>query len=215
MSHITLYTNRRSPPGRAVEITAKIIGVDLKIKLLDLIKLEHMTEEFSKLNPQLTIPTIVDNGVPLYDSHAIMIYLVSKYAQDDDLYPKDLMIQARINTLLHFESGVLYARLRSTVKPILYFGSSVVPHEKLNEIHRAYDLLEATLQSDYLVGNTLTLADISCSTSLTVLHSVFPIDANRCPKLVAYLQRLEDNMPYYKEFKADCSEAAFLIKQKL
>lgn len=139
-----------------------------------------------------------------------MIYLVSKYAQDDALYPKDLVTQARINALLHFESSV-----RTTLKPILYCSGSVITHEKQNEMLRVCRLFEATLQSDYTVGNSLTLADISCSTSLALLHSVFPIDANRCPKLVAYLQRMEETMPYYKEYKADCAKAANFIKHKL
>lgn len=168
------------------------------------------------MNPQHTVPTIVDNGVPLYDSHAIIVYLVSKYAKDDALYPKDLVTQARVNALLHFESGILFARLRGTLEPIFYQGCPEVPQDKLNAIHGAYDLLEATLQSDYLVGNSLTLADVSCSTSLSTLHALFPIDAGKCPKLVAYLQRLEQNMPNYKEFNADrAAEALEFFKQKL
>jgi glutathione S-transferase len=37
------------------------------------------------------VPTLVDDdGFTLSDSHAIMIYLLSKYAKNDNLYPKDL-----------------------------------------------------------------------------------------------------------------------------
>ncbi|XP_029709232.1 glutathione S-transferase 1 [Aedes albopictus] len=216
MSPITLYTTRRTPAGRAVEITAKLIGVELDVKFIDLSKKEHLTEEFLKLNPQHTVPTIVDNGVALYDSHAIIVYLVQKYAKDDALYPKDLVTQARVNALLHFESGILFARLRGTLEPIFYHGFPEVPQDKLTAIHGAYDLLEATLQSDYLVGNSLTLADVSCSTSLSTLNALFPVDAGKCPKLVAYLQRLEKNMPSYKELNSDrAAEAVDFFKQKL
>lgn len=41
-----------------------------------------------------------------------MIYLVTKYGKDDSLYPKDPVKQARVNSALHFESGVLFARMR-------------------------------------------------------------------------------------------------------
>ncbi|XP_055543888.1 glutathione S-transferase 1-like [Wyeomyia smithii] len=216
MAPITLYTTYRTPAGRAVEITAKLIGVELDIKLVDLVKKEHLTDEYLKMNPQHTVPTIVDNGVALYDSHAIIIYLVSKYAKDDSLYPKDLVTQARINALLHFESGVLFARLRGTLAPIFYQGAPSVPEDKLNSIYDAYVLLEGMLQSDYLVGNSLTLADISCSTSLSTLHALFPVDADKCPKLIAYLSRLEQNLPNHKEYNLDRAKAAeAFFKQKL
>ncbi|XP_058815243.1 glutathione S-transferase 1-like [Topomyia yanbarensis] len=216
MAPITLYTTRRTPAGRAVEITAKIIGVDLDIKFMDLTKKEHLTEDFLKMNPQHTVPTIVDDGVPLYDSHAIIIYLVSKYAKDDALYPKDLVTQARINAILHFESGVLFARLRGALSPMFYQGCPEVPADKLAAIYDAYDLAEATLRSDYLVGDSLTLADISCSTSLVTLNTLFPVDADKCPKLVAYLERLEQNLPNHKEYNLERSkESLALYKQKL
>ncbi|XP_053690781.1 glutathione S-transferase 1-like [Sabethes cyaneus] len=216
MAPITLYTTPRTPAGRAVELTAKIIGVELDIKIMDLVNKEHLTEEFLKLNPQHTVPTIVDDGVPLYDSHAIIIYLVSKYAKDDSLYPKDLVTQARINALLHFESGILFARLRGTLAPIFYQGHPEIPEDKRKSIYDAYDLLEGMLQSDYLVGDSLTLADISCSTSLTTLNLLFPVDADKCPKLVAYLKRLEQNLPNHKEFNLERSKLSEAhLKQKL
>lgn len=49
MSPITLYTTRRTPAGRAVEITAKLIGLELDVKFIDLSKKEHLTEEFLKV----------------------------------------------------------------------------------------------------------------------------------------------------------------------
>lgn len=65
------------------------------------------------MNPQHTIPTLVDDdGFTIWDSHAIMIYLVSKYAKDDSLYPTDLKKRALIDQRLHFESGVVFAYLR-------------------------------------------------------------------------------------------------------
>lgn len=50
MAPIVLYTTRRTPAGRAVEITAKMIGLELDVKFMDLTKKEHMTEEFLKVS---------------------------------------------------------------------------------------------------------------------------------------------------------------------
>lgn len=64
------------------------------------------------MNPQHTIPVLDDNGTIIPESHAIMIYLVSKYGKDDSLYSKEIVKQAKLNAALHFESGVLFARMR-------------------------------------------------------------------------------------------------------
>ncbi|XP_055599753.1 glutathione S-transferase 1-1-like [Uranotaenia lowii] len=200
MPPIVIYTTRRTPPGRAVELTAKLIGLELEVKWLDLTKKEHLTPEYLKMNPQHTIPTMTDNGVPLFDSHSIMIYLVSKYAKNDDLYPEDLVMRARINSILFFEAGVMFPRVRAILEPVIYQGSTEIPQVKVDAIHAAYDLLEATLQSDYLVGDRLTLADISVSTSLSTAAGLFPVDSGKYPKLAAYMKHLEKNMPHYQEF---------------
>jgi glutathione S-transferase len=46
----------------------------------------------------------------LCDSHAINVYLVAKYAKNDNLYPKDLKKRALVDQRLHFDSGVAFAR---------------------------------------------------------------------------------------------------------
>ncbi len=61
-----------------------------------------------KINPQRTVPFIVDNGhngVTIIDSHAIAVYLCENYAKDDQLYPKDSVKRAHINAGLHFDTG--------------------------------------------------------------------------------------------------------------
>ncbi|EAT40303.1 AAEL007962-PA [Aedes aegypti] len=198
MGKVQLYTAKLSPPGRAVELTAKAIGLDLDVHPINLIAGDHLKPEFVKMNPQHTIPLIVDeDGTIVYDSHAIIIYLVSKYAKDDSLYPKDIATRAKINAALHFDSGVLFARLRFYLEPILYYGSPDTPQDKIDYACKAYQLLNDTLVDEYIVGNRMTLADLSCIASIASYHAIFPIDAAKYPKLAAWVQRLE-KLPYYK-----------------
>ena len=114
MGKITLYTTpaKLSPPGRSVELTLNALGLDFQHKFVDLLAGDHLKDEFLKLNPQHTVPVIDDDGTVIWESHAICMYLVQKYGKDDKLYPSDLLTRTRINAVLHFDSTVLFARLR-------------------------------------------------------------------------------------------------------
>lgn len=90
---------------------AKALGVELNLKKLDLQAKEHLTPEFLKLNPQHTIPTLVDNNFSIWESRAILGYLVEKYGKNDSLYPKDPQQRAVVNQRLYFDMGTFYHRL--------------------------------------------------------------------------------------------------------
>uniref|UniRef100_T1E824 glutathione transferase n=1 Tax=Anopheles aquasalis TaxID=42839 RepID=T1E824_ANOAQ len=206
MPNIKLYTAKLSPPGRSVELTAKALGLELDIVPINLIAGDQLKEEFRRMNPQHTIPLIDDNGTIVYDSHAIIVYLVTKYAKDDSLYPTDPTTRAKINAALHFDSGVLFARLRFYLEPILYDGSPDTPQDKIDNLYRAYQLLNDTLVSDFIVGNSLTLADLSCIASISSMHAIFPIDAGKYPQLAAWVERVSKQLPYYKSTNQDGAE---------
>ncbi len=73
-----LYYMSLSAPCRAVILTAKMAGVELNLKTLDLFAEEHLKPEFIKINPQHTVPTLDDNGFVVTESRAICAYLVNK-----------------------------------------------------------------------------------------------------------------------------------------
>ena len=100
---IDLYHMDLSAPCRSVRLTAKMLGVELNLKVVNLMVGEQMAPEFVKLNPQHTIPTIVDDGFALNESRAICGYLVQKYGKDDSLYPKDPKKRAVVDQRLYFD----------------------------------------------------------------------------------------------------------------
>lgn len=52
---------------------------------------------------------MTEDGTALWDSHAIITYIVAKYGHRDALYPKlDLLERAKIDQRLHFESGIVF-----------------------------------------------------------------------------------------------------------
>ena len=75
---IDLYYMSLSAPCRAVILTAKLAGVELNLKIVNLMTGEQMKPEFLKLNPQHAVPTLDDNGFIITESRAICAYLVNK-----------------------------------------------------------------------------------------------------------------------------------------
>lgn len=156
------------------------------------------------MNPQHTVPTLDDNGKILWDSHAIITYLVGKYGKTDkhqSLYPKDLYTRARIDQRLHFETGILFNSLITLLTPIFREGATEIPAKNWIAVHTAFETIETFLADDpYLVGDHLTLADFSVITTLTHLVSRMELDAitSKYPKIVAYIQRFEA-LPYFHE----------------
>ncbi|XP_017077480.1 glutathione S-transferase 1-like [Drosophila eugracilis] len=198
-SGIVLYGADLSPCVRTVKLTLKVLNVDYQYKEVNLQAGEHLSEDFIKKNPQHTVPTLDDNGSFLWDSHAIVTYLVDKYAKTDELYPKDLVKRAIINQRLFFDASVLFASLANVSGPFWTKGVTVVPQDKLDAIHRGLSLLETFLGNNlYLTGDSLTLADLCTGPTVSALPAAVDIDAAVYPKVTAWLDRL-NQLPYYKE----------------
>jgi len=203
MTKPVLYAIDLSPPVRAVRATAAAIELELENKPVDLASGEHLQEWYLKLNPQHTVPTLDDNGVVIWDSHAIIPYLVEKYAANDSLYPKDLAQRARVDQRLHFDSGSLFTSLRGAVFPVFRAGATEVAKEKTDAVLAAVDFLEIFLEKDeYLVGNTVTIADICCVATVSTAKSVFGLDVDRFPKTNAWIERLEQ-LPYINKYNGE------------
>lgn len=161
-----------------------------------------------QLNPQHTVPTLDDNGKIIWDSHAICVYLIEKYAKDDLLYPaKDSYIRAKINQHLHFDTGVLFIKARASSEAIFLKGASEYPADAIDEIHSAYNFMEAFLKDDpFLVGNHMTVADLCCLATVSTSQIAAPICSKRYPKLHDWFDRLSD-LPFYEEVNGKGVEA--------
>ncbi|XP_043279816.1 glutathione S-transferase 1-like isoform X2 [Venturia canescens] len=197
MSRPIVYLADASPPSRSILLAAEAMGLNIDVRRIDLRRGEHLTEEFRKMNPEHTVPTLNDNGFIIWDSHAIMGYLVDKYAKNDTLYPKDVAQRALVNQRLHFDSGVLFSRLRFISYALIMGKTDTVPIEKLELLEEAYRHLNNFLNGKkWLVGDSYTLADISCVTTISSIVCVLPID--EYPHIQAWLKRCEETLPGYK-----------------
>ena len=106
MAPIALYHSPFSPFSRSVYLLTRYLNLDVDVKVLDLIeKKEQFSEEFLKINPQHCVPTIDDNGFYLWESRAILSYIMESRAPH--LLPTSPKEKAVLNQRLHFELGGL------------------------------------------------------------------------------------------------------------
>ncbi|XP_035907315.1 glutathione S-transferase 1-like [Anopheles stephensi] len=210
-----LYTVGLSPPCRAVELTAKALGLDLERRTVDLLAGDNLKPEFLKLNPKHTIPVLDDDGTIIGESHAIMIYLVRKYGKTDALYPSDIVQQARVHEALHFESGVLFARLRFITELVFFARKPEIPDDRIEYVRKAYRLLEDSLCDEFVAGRGMTIADFSCISTVASTVGFIPLDKSEFPRTIAWMERMKKQLPFYEEANGAGATALgqFVLKQ--
>merc|ERR1711921_5603 len=205
-----------SAPCRSVMLTAKAVGLDLNLKVLDLFAGDQMKPEFVAINPQHCVPTLVDGDFALWESRPICSYVATKYGKDDSLYPSDLKTRATPDRLMDFDMGTLYYRFGEYVYPVLFRGAEKPDPEKLEKFQEALGWLNGFLEGhDYCVGNNITVADhVLVSTVATV--EAAGIDISKHANVVAWLERCKTSMPGYKEAnEAGAQEFGKMAKAKL
>jgi len=187
------YYSLASPPCRSVHMVAKALGVKLNLKKLDTRKKEHMTPEFLKINPQHTIPTLVDNGFAIWESRAILGYLADKYAKNDSMYPKDPQKRAVVNQRLYFDMGTLYQKFGDYYFPQLRTKAPADP-EKFAKLEEAVEILELFLsETKYAAGDKITIADYALMSTFSSMD-VVGYDFSRFPNVTRWYE-LSKSLP--------------------
>ncbi|EEZ99064.1 glutathione S-transferase 1-1 [Tribolium castaneum] len=213
---ITLYMVAPSPAVRAVQITAKALGIELKEKPLNFLEGEHLKPEYLKINPQHTVPTIVeDDGFTLWDSNAINAYLVSKYGKNDSLYPKDLKKRALVDQRLHFNNGVAFATGLKIIGAILRAGKTTIDDKDQEDLNRVYAFIEAFLEGkQWIAGDCVTIADYNLYATVSAMNVLVPIDGKKYPKVAAWYKKV-DALPEVEVSKKGLGMFEAMIKGKL
>nr|ANS56587.1 glutathione S-transferase delta2 [Micromelalopha troglodyta] len=142
---IDLYYLPASAPCRVVLLVAAALDIQLNLKLVNLMDGDQFKPDFLKLNPQHTVPTIVDDGFSLWESRAISRYLVNKYGGESSLYPQDPKARALVDLRLDFDLGTLYPRFGEYFYPQA-FGGAKADEAKLKKLEEALVFLNTFLE---------------------------------------------------------------------
>ncbi|XP_046866346.1 glutathione S-transferase E14 isoform X2 [Drosophila willistoni] len=105
-----LFYDDRSPPVRSCLMLIKMLNIDVELRFVDLFKGAQFDKDFLALNPQHSVPTLVDNDLILTDSHVIMIHLAEQYDKAETLWPKAYKQRIQVLNRLFFECSFLFRR---------------------------------------------------------------------------------------------------------
>lgn len=191
-----LYMNVTSPNVRRVRLTAAVLGLALDEESLDFAKGDQKKPAYLALNPNGAVPTLVDGDFVLTESRAIMQYLASK-KPESGLLPTDERRRADV-TRWQFWDAVHFSPLLGTVtfqkliKPMFGMGEPDLAkiEEALTGFRRFAAVLDERLAGrTYVVGDSLTLADLTLACSLMYVDKAgVPLDA--FPNVAAWLSRI-------------------------
>ena len=162
-----LYDFARSGNCYKIRLFLSLIHMPHETVTVDLFKGEHREPWFLDINPEACVPVLVDGGMTLQDSVAILVYLARRW-DDGHWFPKEALAAAVVTRWLAFEQGMMrygLARGRSIAlnNPVKLAGTGNL--EECRQIGTgALNLLETQLsRTVWLVGDAHpTIADIAC-----------------------------------------------------
>lgn len=143
--------------------------------------------------------SVNDNGFALWETRAILTYLVDKYATDDSLYPKDVQKRAVVDQRLYFDLGTLQKAFGDHFYPIMRKEPQIPDSYKGFE--KAFEFLEVFLEGKkFLAGDFLSVVDFMSGTSLYAF-ALLGCDLSKYTNLQRYVASLEDHLPGFDETK--------------
>ena len=158
------------------------------------------TPEYRAMNPNGTVPTLVEDEFVLWESNAILRYLCAANAPGSPMWPNDLHARASIDRWMDWQQAVL-----NRPASVVFVGLVRTPPERrdeaairaaVGEAGRLWGLLDVILaRMPYVAGPVFTLADIPLGVHVHRWF-FFPVDKPDLPHLRAWYDRLLQRPAY-------------------
>jgi glutathione S-transferase len=141
--------------------------------------------DYMAINPNASMPAMIDGDFVLWESNAILQYAADKYGKAA-FYPTELKQRADINRWLLWESSSWFPSayvylVENCVKPLLQSSADpAVLAAQADNFHKLAGILDARLaKSEWLTGSSPTIADIAVAAPIH-LHPFqkVPLDAH-------------------------------------
>jgi len=169
-----------------------LAGLDLIGEPYELVHVDYFTGQqkepgYMALNPNASVPAMVDGDFVLWESNAILQYAADKRG-NDAVYPRDLQTRADINRWLLWESSSWFPScyvflVENCVKPLL--GGA--------------GILDARLAGrDWVAGSGPTIADVALAAPMH-LHGWQQLPLAQHTNLVRWMTRSVEQLPCWKK----------------
>ena len=202
-----------APRSRAVRVAWLLeeLGLDYEIEKYSVGDRALRTPEYYKIHPMGRVPVLVDGDVRIYESGAIVQYLLAKYGNgkfvpsiDDPNFPEYLQ-------WVHYAEGSIMQQVN-----VLVVETILLPPEKKNEVNvaRALKLLKVALANvNNIMQNREYLAGAFTGADIMTGHACFAasrlqaergndgVDISEMSNLSSYIDRLTDR-PAFKKANA-------------
>lgn len=149
-----------------------LIGATYELVHVDYFKAEQRSPEYVALNPNASVPTLVDGDLILWESNAILQYAADKVG-NASAYPTDLKVRADINRWLLWEASQWFQScyvylVENCVKPLLQAEPDpAVLAAQDATFHKLAGILDARLATQpWIAGQHATIADIALAAPL-------------------------------------------------
>lgn len=195
MSVYRIYGDSRSGNCLKVKWTADLLSLPYEWAEIDVVAGATRTPSFLALNPAGQVPLVVTpEGKSLAQSNAIIVYLAERHGRW--LLPDDGFERAKVFEWLFWEqySHEPYIAVRRFQKTYLGKSDAEIDPKLMERGLAALGRLEGALRaSPFLVGESLTLADISLLAYTRVAHEG-GFDLNAFPSIRAWIARVEKRL---------------------
>ncbi|XP_065072976.1 glutathione S-transferase 1-like [Ochlerotatus camptorhynchus] len=207
-----LYYHIIPPPSRAVLVLAKMLNIKLNLISIDTRDPSEM-DILTKVNPLQSLPTLIDDGQIVGESHTVLIHLTTQFDKKGTLYPPDLKIRSAINECLFFDTNMYKCFVSYSMPTVI--KRQEPNQELLEKLLVCIRALDVYLKGrTYAAGNRFTLADLSLAHTIASLE-VIKVKLADFPNIERWLQKALSEMPEFGELHTRAEEAlhTFLAKQ--
>jgi len=199
---VTLYHAPRTRSARIYWLLEEL-GIPYEIKQVAFVPPLPPAKVFAQGTPAGKFPTIEDGDFVMFESGAILEYLIEKYGKGRLAPAPGTPLRGPYLQWVHFAEGTAFPALGNLAWHMFKGDADKVP-EAIADYRgwaaAALDVLERTLAGkDYLLGSEFSGADIMMGYTLACAKW-FGLLGSEYPNLATYLSRLEARPAFRKAF---------------
>ncbi|HWP64789.1 MAG TPA: glutathione S-transferase family protein [Candidatus Limnocylindria bacterium] len=180
------------------------LGVPYELNVVPFTQEFLKSPAFLRVNPCGSLPAIEDDGVVMFESGAILEYLLERYGNGRLAVAPGSPARPRYLQWFHFGEATLLPPLGDIAQHALFRPEAErIPAMVADGQRRAaarLDVLEQALAaSPYLCGDAFTAADVMVGYGVAIAR-LLGVVGERHPNVAAYLARLEARPAFQKAF---------------